>query len=71
RRPVVSGREEMIGAGGEALEDFAGEGWAWVHGERWRVRSAVPLRAGARLRVVAMHGLVLEVRPEGGGPAAP
>ena len=64
RRPVVSGREEMIGAAGEALEDLDAEGWARVHGERWRVHSARPLRAGERLRVIAVHGLVLEVQPD-------
>lgn len=64
RRPVVSGREEMIGAPGEALEDLQAEGWARVHGERWRVRSPTPLRAGERLRVTAVQGLVLEVRPD-------
>ena len=61
RRPVVSGREEMIGAAGEALEDFDGEGWARVHGERWRVRAARPVRRGQRLRVAAIDGLVLTV----------
>jgi len=40
RRPVVSGRDEMIGASGEVLEDFTGEGWARVHSETWRVSSA-------------------------------
>jgi len=61
RRPVVSGREQMIGAAGEALEDFEGEGWARVRGESWRVRSGVPVRQGQRLRVTAMEGLVLTV----------
>jgi membrane-bound serine protease (ClpP class) len=61
RRPVVSGREELIGARGEALEDIAGEGWARVHGETWRVKSDAPLPAGARLRVTAVRGLLLEV----------
>jgi len=70
RRPVVSGREQMIGATGEALEDVAAEGWARVHGERWRVRSAAPLRAGERLRVTGMQGLVLEVRADDGEAAA-
>jgi membrane-bound serine protease (ClpP class) len=69
RRPVVSGREQMIGAGGEALEDIAGEGWARVHGERWRVRSGAPLRTGDRLRVIAVHGLVLEVSGEPPDPS--
>ena len=64
RRPVVSGREELLGSTGEALEDFEQEGWARIHGETWRIRSAAPLRAGQRVRVVAMHGLLLEVVPE-------
>lgn len=64
RRPVVSGREEMVGAAGEALEDLQGEGWARVHGERWRVRCTVPLKRGERLRVTAIHGLVLDAVPD-------
>lgn len=61
RRPVVSGREWLIGAPAEALEDFEGEGWARVQGETWRVRSSVPVRRGQRLRVKAIDGLVLTV----------
>ena len=64
RRPVVSGREELIGAHGEVIEDFEGEGWARVHSERWRVRSAAPLKAGDRVRVRGMHGLTLDVVSE-------
>jgi membrane-bound serine protease (ClpP class) len=63
RRPVVSGREELIGASGEALEEIEGEGWARVHGERWRVRTSAPLKRGQALRVAAIDGLVLEVTP--------
>ena len=63
RSPVVSGREELIGAPGEALEEIAVEGWARVHGERWRVRSSAPLKRGQALRVAAIDGLVLEVTP--------
>jgi membrane-bound serine protease (ClpP class) len=61
RRPVVSGREEMLGAAGEALEDFEREGWARVHGETWRVRAPAPVRRGQHLRVTAMDGLILTV----------
>jgi len=61
RRPVVSGREYLIGAAGEALEDFEGEGWARVQGETWRVRSAAPVRRGDRLRVARIDGLILTV----------
>ena len=64
KRPVVSGREHMIGASGEALEDFEGEGWARVRGESWRVRAARPVRRGERLRVTSMNGLVLTVEVE-------
>jgi membrane-bound serine protease (ClpP class) len=66
RRPVVTGREELIGAPGEMLEDCEREGWARVHGETWRARSAAPLRRGQRVRVAAMDGLVLEVVPDSG-----
>jgi membrane-bound serine protease (ClpP class) len=61
RRPVVSGREYLIGASGTALEDFESEGWARVQGETWRVRSRVPVRHGQQLRVTAMNGLTLTV----------
>ena len=63
-RPVVTGAEEMIGATGEVLEDFQHEGWAHIHGEQWKVRSAVPLVRGSRVRVRARHDLVLDVEPE-------
>ena len=64
RRPVVAGRETLVGASAEVLQDFAGEGWARVQGETWRVRSPTPLKAGARARVAAVQGLVLELQPE-------
>jgi membrane-bound serine protease (ClpP class) len=66
RRPVVSGREQLVGESGEVLADFTDEGWARVHGENWRVRSSVPLKAGARVKVRAMQKLVLEVYPDQG-----
>lgn len=64
RRPVVTGHEELVGSTGQALEDCEQEGWARIHSETWRIRSTVPLKAGERVRVVAMHGLLLEVVPE-------
>jgi membrane-bound serine protease (ClpP class) len=65
RAAVVTGREQMIGAEAEALEDFAREGWARVRGERWKVRSADPVHRGERLRVAAIDGLILQVVREG------
>jgi membrane-bound serine protease (ClpP class) len=63
RRPVVTGREELIGSRGVVLDDLATEGWARVHSEQWRVKSAVPLRSGQPVRVLARDGLVLTVAP--------
>jgi membrane-bound serine protease (ClpP class) len=61
KRPVVSGREYLVGAKAEALEDFEREGWARVQGETWRVRAASPVRRGERLTVRSMEGLILNV----------
>jgi len=63
-RPVVSGREELLGSIGEVTENFEGEGWAKVHGETWRVKSAVRLQRGQKIRVAKIDGLTLEVVPE-------
>ena len=65
KRPVVSGREELIGSIGEVLDDFDGQdGWARVHGETWRIKSSQPLQRKQKIRVVRMDGLVLEVAAE-------
>ncbi len=64
RRPVVSGREEMIGAVGEVLAFDNDIVWALVHGERWKVHSTDALVPGQQVRVVELHGLMLEVRAE-------
>jgi membrane-bound serine protease (ClpP class) len=64
--PRVSGDEYMIQARGELLTAVSadGETWARVHGERWRVSSAVALPEGARVRVLRRDGLLLRVVPE-------
>ena len=66
RAPGVSGDEHMLDASGELLAAVSagGETWVRVHGERWRVRCAVALPAGARVRVVRRQGLLLWVVPE-------
>ena len=61
RRPLVSGAEALVGTTGEVLEDFVGEGWARVRSETWRVRSPSPMKAGVRVRVGRIDGLVLDV----------
>ena len=66
-RPVVSGREELLGAGGEVIDTGGEESWARVHGETWRIRSREPLAPGSRVRVTRVDGLILDVKPEDGG----
>ncbi len=68
RRAVVSGREHLLGARAEALEDFTGEGWAHVQGERWKVRTPGVVRRGQKLRITGMHGLVLDAVADQGDP---
>lgn len=65
KRPVVTGREQLIGSSGEVLMDFDGkDGWARVHGETWRIRCTQPLRKGQKVRVLSMDGLIFDVEPE-------
>jgi membrane-bound serine protease (ClpP class) len=63
RRPVVTGKEALLGALGETVSWDRGEGRVRLHGEIWRARAANPLAPGARVRVVAREGLVLIVEP--------
>ncbi len=65
RRPVVSGREQMIGAVGEALSAFKTDGRVRVHSEEWQARTRLPLVRGQKVKVVGMEGLVLLVEPFG------
>lgn len=62
------GREWMIGELGSARVDIAPEGVVMVQDAPWRARTnrATPIKAGDRVRVVAIEGLVLEVEPEEG-----
>jgi len=65
-RPVVSGREELVGARGRIIEADGHDGWASVHGERWKVRARAPLVDGEPVRVIGVRGLVLDVESDAG-----
>jgi membrane-bound serine protease (ClpP class) len=67
-RPVVSGREQMIGATAEVVADFQGRGLVHVHGERWQADSTVALKRGDHVTVTALHGLILDVQPADAHP---
>jgi len=62
-RPVVSGREGLIGGVGVALENFEVTGKIRIHGEIWFARSDAPLRKGQQARVIDIDGLTLLVTP--------
>lgn len=69
RRPMVAGGDTLIGMTGEVVEvdtpdaDADSDGWARIHGERWRVRCDGGIARGDQVRVLARHGLTLLVEP--------
>jgi membrane-bound serine protease (ClpP class) len=66
-RPVVTGTEQMLGMTG-SVEDWSGaSGHVFVRGESWNAVSALPLSAGAPVRVTRIDGLTLTVAPESAG----
>lgn len=60
-RPIVSGKEELVGEIGEVVDDFDSEGWIKVHGELWQAQTETPLHRGQKVKVTAMDGLTLQV----------
>jgi membrane-bound serine protease (ClpP class) len=63
RRPPAVGAEAMVGEIGHAQERLAPSGTVMVHGEYWAADSDEPVDAGGRVRVTAVRGLRLRVRP--------
>jgi membrane-bound serine protease (ClpP class) len=63
---VKTGREGLLGETGTARTDLAPSGKVFVHGELWDARSEEPVAPGERVRVVAVDGMTLRVKKEGG-----
>ena len=63
RRPVVTGKEALVGAEGEAVAWQDDEGRVRIKGEIWRARASRPLVPGRRVKVIERQGLVLTVEP--------
>lgn len=64
---VRTGTEEMVGAIAEARSSIDPEGRVWLEGTIWSARlvdGASPVGAGDKVRVEAVDGLTLMVRPE-------
>ncbi len=64
RARVVTGRDGLVGARGEARSDLAPRGTVFVHGEYWNARSTRPVSAGETVIVEDVDGMTLVVRPE-------
>jgi membrane-bound serine protease (ClpP class) len=67
QEPVRTGYEELVGAVGEVRAPLDPEGQVFVEGALWRARLGEergPLPLGDRVRVEAVDGLTLLVRPE-------
>jgi membrane-bound serine protease (ClpP class) len=67
RRPAYSGKEGLVGARGVARTEVGAQGTVLVEGELWGAEAedqGAPIPEGKRVRVVAVDGLRLTVRPD-------
>lgn len=73
RTRSVTGTSGMLDELGEALSAIepGGTGRVRAHGEIWSATAHQPIRAGERVRVTAVNGLLLTVAPEARHPSAP
>ena len=71
RQKVQPGVGQLVGATGEAAERLDPSGHVRILGELWEARSSTELPPGARVRVVAVDGLTLEVEPVDEAAAPP
>jgi membrane-bound serine protease (ClpP class) len=62
-RPIVSGREEVVNQVTTVQVDDKGALHARVLGEMWQVRCEMPLQSGQKIKVIAIDGLSLIVKP--------
>ena len=62
-RPVVSGREELVGAIAEAIQNFNSQGYIHLHGENWNAQSDTPIKKDQKVRVIKVEGLTLHIEP--------
>ena len=63
QRPVVAGREQLLGQTGTAQDSFERDGHVYIHSERWNAVTESPVRKGQAVEVTGVNGLTLEVRP--------
>ena len=64
RRPVVTGREGLLGKIADVRTPLEPEGLVFVESELWRARTlGAPVARGQQARVVRIEGLLLLVEP--------
>jgi len=63
QRPVVAGREQLVGDIGTALDSFEHEGHVHIHSERWNAVTETPVKKGEDVMVTGLDGLTLMIRP--------
>lgn len=63
RRPVVTGREALVGKQGTLIALAGGRPGLWIQGEAWPVHSRQLLAPGDPVRIVGVDGLCLDVEP--------
>jgi len=63
---VKTGKEGMVGEVGVARTDIAPSGKVFLHGELWDAKAEEPVRAGERVVVTAVEGMMVRVKKEGG-----
>lgn len=64
KRPLVSGRELLVGQSEAISIDERGHYWLMLEGERWQCIADQPLVSGQRVKVTAAQGLKLKVVPQ-------
>jgi membrane-bound serine protease (ClpP class) len=60
-RKHFSGAEAMINAEAEAVTDIVGEGEVFLKGEYWKAISDRPIKKGAKVKIIKIDGLSLNV----------
>jgi membrane-bound serine protease (ClpP class) len=67
RRVPVTGQEGLLGKVGTARTEIDGNGKIFIHGEYWDARAKARIPEGAKVKVVGIEGLTLDVEPVANG----
>jgi membrane-bound serine protease (ClpP class) len=63
QRPVVSGRDFLVGSRGQIIDWSGSAGRVRIDGESWQAWGCSGLHSGQRIRVTGIEGLTLSVEP--------